>query len=335
VHGEYKEMFLIFVGIIVITFFLPLCGVWILVKLTDLAKAHPKPAKYILIIMFIILMVVGGLKIRDIYYEKSPYYFWNELIRKNPKPFNVSQEEFEAKNRAGYCWRDRKYYSKEELWHKAMKSLTGRMIYENKFYWDNKVVNDNGEFLPTEDECARWKGCRVFKIPMNPDKEKFLKEDSENEYDFWKGIDILIKHNEAQSFIFASDTNFINDEFKLKNFILIHKLSNPSYLSVYDSNNCCTVFNKSEWSLIRKNYILKYIGIDTVVFRKKSKIPIDIDINSWGVGNFYLSVAYSESISVSEFLAKDKSETLKNTRKVYLLNNCGDVLYRPNYWQRS
>ncbi|WP_218965841.1 hypothetical protein, partial [Snodgrassella alvi] len=63
-HGEYKEMFLIFVGIIVITFFLPLCGVWILVKLTDLAKAHPKPAKYILIIMFIILMVAGGLKIR-------------------------------------------------------------------------------------------------------------------------------------------------------------------------------------------------------------------------------------------------------------------------------
>jgi hypothetical protein len=334
VHGEYKEMFLIFVGIIVIAFFLPLCGVWILVKLTDLAKAHPKPAKYILIIMFIILMVAGGLKIQDIYYEKSPYYFWNELIRKNPKPFNVSQEEFEAKNRAGYCWRDRKYYSKEELWHKAMKSLTGRMIYENKFYWDNKVVNDNGEFLPTEDECARWKGCRVFKIPMNPDKEKFLKEDSENEYDFWKGIDILIKHNEAQSFIFASDTNFINDEFKLKNFILIHKLDNPAYLSVYDSNNCCTVLNKSEWSLIRKNYILKYIGIDTVVFMQESKIPIDIDINSLGVGNFYLGVAYSESINVSEFLAKDKSETLKNTRKVYLLNNCGDVLYRPNYWQR-
>jgi hypothetical protein len=220
VHGEYKEMFLIFVGIIVITFFLPLCGVWILVKLTDLAKAHPKPAKYILIIMFIILMVAGGLKIRDIYYKKSPYYFWNELMRKNPKPFNVSQEEFEAKNRAGYCWRDRKYYSMEELWHKAMKSLTGRMIYENKFYWDNKVVNDNGEFLPTEDECARWKGCRVFKILMNPDKEKFLKEDSENEYDFWKGIDILIKHNEAQRFIFASDTNFINDEFKLKTLFL-------------------------------------------------------------------------------------------------------------------
>ena len=328
-------MFLLFVGIITITFVLPLLSVWILVKVISLAKAHPKPAKYTFITMFIILMVAAGLKIRDIYYEKSPYYFWNELMRKNPKPFNVSQEEFEAKNRAGYCWRDKKYYSKEELWHKAMKSLTGRMIYENKFYWDNKVVNDNGEFLPTADDCRRSQGCRVFKIPMNPDKEKFLKDDIENEDDFRRALDILIKHNEAESFIFASDKNYINDDFKLKNYILIHKKDNPNYLSVYDSNSCCNVLNKSEWSLIRKNYILKYIGMETAVFTEKSKIPIDIDINSWGVGNFYLSVTYSKSITVPEFVAKDKSKTFKNTRKVYLLNNCGDVLYRPNYWWRS
>ena len=327
-------MFLIFFGIITIYYGLFL-SVWILVKVISLAKAHPKPAKYTLITMFIILMVAAGLKIRDIYYEKSPYYFWNELMRKNPKPFNVSQEEFEVKNRAGYCWRDKKYYSKEELWHKAMKSLTGRMIYENKFYWDNKVVNDNGEFLPTADDCRRSQGCRVFKIPMNPDKEKFLKDDIENEDDFGRALDILNKRNEAQSFIFASDKNYINDDFKLKNYILIHKKDNPNYLSVYDSNSCCNVLNKSEWSLIRKNYILKYIGMETAVFTEKSKIPVDIDINSWGVGNFYLSVTYSKSITVPEFVAKDKSKTFKNTRKVYLLNNCGDVLYRPNYWWRS
>ena len=145
--------------------------------------------------MFIILMVAGGLKIRDIYYKKSPHYFWNELMRKNPKPFNVSQEEFEAKNRAGYCWRDKKYYSKEELWHKAMKSLTGRMIYENKFYWDNKVTNVDGEFLPTAADCRRSLGCRVFKILMNPDKEKFLKDDIDNGYDFQRALDILNKRN--------------------------------------------------------------------------------------------------------------------------------------------
>ena len=323
-------MFLILVGIIVIIFFLSLFSAWILAKVMDLAKAHPKPAKYTLITMFIILMVVGGLKIREIYYEKSPYYFWNELIKKNPKPKNITQEEFEAKNRAGYCWRDRKYYSKEELWQKAMKSLTGRMIYENKFYWDNKVVNINGDYLPTEEECARWDGCRVFKIPMNPDKEKFLKDNIVNENDFWKGIDILIKHNEAESFIFASDKNYINDDFKLKNYILIHKKGNPAYLSVYDSNSCCTVLNKSEWSLIRENYILEYAGRSVGIFMEESKTPIDV--NSWGVGNFYFGVTHSRLISVSEFIAGDKSKRSKNLRKIFLLNNCGDILYKPYYY---
>jgi hypothetical protein len=321
--------------IIVTIYILLRFSIWIPGKAKDFANANPRKTKYILIILALVFVGAIGLHLQKLYYEKSPYYFWNELIKKNPKPNDITQEEFEAKNRAGYCWRDRKYYSKEELWHKAMKSLTGRMIYENKFYWDNKVVNDNGEFLPTEDECVRQKGCRVFKIPMNPDKEKFLINNIENENDFWKGIDILIKHKEAESFIFASDKNYVDDDFKLKNYILIHKKGNPAYLSVYDSNNCCTVFNKSEWSLIRKNYILKYIGIDTVVFMQESKIPIDIDINSWGVGNFYLSVTYSKSISVPEFVAKDKSKTFKDTRKVYLLNNCGDVLYRPNYWWRK
>ncbi|WP_239423237.1 hypothetical protein [Snodgrassella communis] len=85
-------MFWLFVGIITLTFVLPLLSVWIVVKVTALAKAHPKPAKYTLITMFIILMVACGLKIRDIYYEKSPYYFWNELIKKNPKPNDITQE---------------------------------------------------------------------------------------------------------------------------------------------------------------------------------------------------------------------------------------------------
>ncbi|PIT09658.1 hypothetical protein [Snodgrassella communis] len=318
--------------IIVTIYILLRFSIWIPGKAKDFANANPRKTKYILIILALVFVGAIGIHLQKLYYEKSPYYFWNELIKKNPKPNDITQEEFEAKNRAGYCWRDRKYYSKEELWHKAMKSLTGRMIYENKFYWDNKVIDAGGDPMPTAGDCNRWKGCRVFKIPINPDKEKFLKNNIEKENDFWKGIDILIKHKEAQSFIFASDKNYVDDDFKLKNYILIHKLDDPVYLSVYYSNNCCTIFNKSEWSLIRKNYILKYAGFDAVAFMKESKIPIEININSWGVGNFYLSVTYSESISVPEFVAKDKSETFKDSRRVYLLNNCGDVLYKPYYW---
>ena len=322
-------MFWIFVGIITITFVLPLLCVWILVKVTPLAEAHPRAAKYTLITIFIILMVAGGLKIRDIYYKESPYYFWNELMRKNPKPFNVSQEEFEAKNRAGYCWRDKKYYSKEELWHKAMKSLTGRMIYENKFYWDNKVTNVNGEFLPTADDCRRSQGCRVLKIPINLINQKFSKDNIETKNSFWEKINGLINNTKVQSYKFASDETYINDDFKLKNYILIHKLDNQNYFSIYASNICCTVLNKSEWSLIKNKYKLKNAKNDMGTFVGESRIPIDIDINSWGVGNFYLGVTKSYYFDIVNFKEGNKSVLPED---IFILNNCGDVLYKPFYY---
>ncbi|WP_239350475.1 hypothetical protein [Snodgrassella communis] len=296
------------------------------------AIANPSKAIVILLIILLVVIVAEVIKLRKFYEENSPYYFWNELVKKNPKPSNVTQQEFEAKNRAGYCWRDRKYYSKDELWHKAMKSLTGRMIYENKFYWDDKIVNANNQTLSTEEDCVRWNGCRVFKIPINPDKEKFLKDNIENENDFWKGIDVLIKHNEAQSFIFASDKNYIDDDFKLKNYILIHKNDDSVYFSVYDSS-CCTVLNKSEWSLIKNNYISENVGYNAQAFIQESRIPKDININSWGIGNFYLSVVHSY-LSVNEFVARDKHKIPEGIREVFLLNNCGDILYKPYYVHR-
>ncbi|WP_239350487.1 hypothetical protein [Snodgrassella communis] len=317
--------------IIVTIYILIRFSIWIPGKAKDFANANPRKTKYILIILALVFVGVIGLQLQKLYYEKSPYYFWNELMRKNPKPFNVSQEEFEAKNRAGYCWRDRKYYSKEELWHKAMKSLTGRMIYENKFYWDDKIVNANNQTLSTEEDCERWNGCRVFKIPKNAYKELFLEDDIKNRSDFWRGINKLIEHNEAQSFIFASDKNYNNDDFKSKNFILIHKLDSPDYFRFYDGDSCCSILNKSEWSLIRKSYTLKYTGMDAAAFMQESRIPIDININSWGVGNFYLSVTYSR-LNITEFVAGVKNKRPKNPRKIFLLNNCGDILYKPYYF---
>ncbi|WP_143557486.1 hypothetical protein [Snodgrassella alvi] len=320
-HGEYKEMFLIFVGIIVITFFLPLCGVWILVKLTDLAKAHPKPAKYILIIMFIILMVAGGLKIRDIYYKKSPYYFWNELIKKNPKPNDITQEEFEAKNRAGYCWRDKKYYSKEELWHKAMKSLTGRMIYKNKLYWDNEVIDAGGDPRPTAADCNRSGGCRVWQVPMKLTNQKLQDYIGVGD-DYMQKVNELKNTENVQSYVYARDKNYVNDDFKLKDFILVHQLENRDYIELYGSD-CCRVFNKSEWSLIRQkdNYIP--VSSNLATFVEESKIPANINISSWGVGNFYLGV--------TSILAGLKYKSPEYPSEIFYLNNCGDVLYKPYY----
>jgi hypothetical protein len=329
VHGEYKVMFWLFVGIITLTFVLPLLSAWIVAKVMDLAKAHPKPAKYTLITMFIILMVAGGLKIRDIYYEKSPYYFWNELMRKNPKPFNVSQQEFEAKNRAGYCWRDKKYYSKEELWHKAMKSLTGRMLYENKLYWDNEVIDAGGNPRPTAADCIRYRGCRVLKIPMSLINQEISKDNIETKNSFWKKIDRLINNKKVQSYKFASDENYINDDFELNNFVLIHQLDDriPTNTTLY-SSNCCSVLSKAELSLIKNKYKLKYAESDMGTFLEESRIPIDIDINSWGVGNFYLGVTSSYYFDIVNFEERDESGLPED---IFILNNCGDILYKPYY----
>lgn len=317
--------------IIAIIYILIRFSIWIPSKVKKFAIANPSKAIVILLIILLVVIVAEVIKLRKFYEENSPYHFWNELVKKNPKPSNVTQQEFEAKNRAGYCWRDRKYYSKEELWHKAMKSLTGRMIYENKFYWDNKVIDAGGDPMPTAGDCNRWKGCRVFKIPKNAYKELFLEDDIKNRSDFWRGINKLIEHNEAQSFIFASDKNYNNDDFKSKNFILIHKLDSPDYFRFYDGDSCCSILNKSEWSLIRKSYTLKYTGMDAAAFMQESRIPIDININSWGVGNFYLSVTYSR-LNITEFVVGVKNKRPKNPRKIFLLNNCGDILYKPYYF---
>ncbi|ORF02842.1 hypothetical protein BGI05_00440 [Snodgrassella alvi] len=72
----------------------------------------------------------------------------------------------------------------------------------------------------------------------------------------------------------------ILDDFKLKNYILIHKLNNQTYFSVYDSNSCCTVLNKSEWSLIKNKYKLIEAKNDMGTFAGESRLPIGIDINS-------------------------------------------------------
>ena len=319
-------MFLIFFGIITIYYGLFL-SVWILVKVISLAKAHPKPAKYTLITMFIILMVAAGLKIRDIYYEKSPYYFWNELMRKNPKPFNVSQEEFEAKNRIGYCWRDKKYYSKEELWHKAMKSLIGKIIYENKLYWENQIKNMDGKFLPTYDQCTSSNNCRVWQVPVDLTNQKL------NNYigvqnNYLDNINELIKLPEVQTFIYDSDKNYINYNFGLEKFILIHRRTSQDSIELYGSD-CCTVFNKSEWQLMkkRKNYVLEYKESISDTFVEESRIPPDEDVNSLGVGNYYFGI--------DSFLPKNKTNyyPIDYPYEVFYLNNCGDILYKPYFYK--
>ncbi|WMY91382.1 hypothetical protein [Snodgrassella communis] len=287
------------------------------------AIANPSKAIVILLIILLVAIVAEVIKLRKFYEENSPYYFWNELVKKNPKPSNVTQQEFEAKNRAGYCWRDRKYYSKEELWHNAMKSLTGRMIYENKLYWDDKVVGagPDGETLLSSGRCASWKGCRVWRVPVKL-TNKELKDYIGVNDDYLEKVNGLINAKKVQSYVFSSDENYINDDFKSKDFILIHQKDDQDYITLYGSN-CCYILNKPEWFLIREKYTLDDTERVLGTFVEEAKIPTNTSIMSWGIGNFYLSV--------TRFVAGNTGKLPKYPEKIFYLNNCGDILYKPYY----
>ncbi len=91
--------------------------------------------------------------------EKEKYRYWDEVVEKNPKPENVSEEEFIAKNKAGYCWRDKKYYSAEELKHKAMVSLTERMLTVVDLFKQDKAMNT----VQLEVHAETAANCKRFK----------------------------------------------------------------------------------------------------------------------------------------------------------------------------
>lgn len=314
-------------GTIIIVLPLLYCLVNMIDKVLIIAKNNQKKTKYIVIVLSMILIIAGGFKIKKLYYERPPYHFWYELLKKNSKPFYISQNEFEEKNREGYCWRDRKYYTKKELWHKAMKSLIGKIIYENKLYWENRTKNMDGKFLPTYGQCTSSNNCRVWQVPIDLTNQKL------NNYigvqnNYLDNINKLIKLPEVQTFIYDSDKNYINYNFGLEKFILIHRRTSQDSIGLYGSD-CCTVFNKSEWQLMkkRKKYILEYKESISDTFVEESRIPPDEDINSLGVGNYYFGI--------DSFLPKNKTNyySIDYPYEVFYLNNCGDILYKPYFYK--
>lgn len=315
------------IGTLIIILPLLYCLVNMIDKVLIIAKNNQKKTKYIVIVLSMILIIAGGFKIKKLYYERPPYHFWYELLKKNSKPFYISQNEFEEKNREGYCWRDRKYYTKKELWHKAMKSLIGKIIYENKLYWENRTKNMDGKFLPTYGQCTSSNNCRVWQVPIDLTNQKL------NNYigvqnNYLDNINKLIELPEVQTFTYESDKNYINYNFGLEKFILIHRRTSEDSIELYGSD-CCTVFNKSEWHLMkkRKNYVLasKKSILDTFV--EESKIPPDEDVNSLGVGNYYFGI--------DSFLPKNKTNyyPIDYPYEVFYLNNCGDILYKPYFYK--
>ena len=303
------------------------------IQWTKFCRAHPllfKDLKRVLLLSFVLFLC---LQIRDGYYVKSNNFFWHMVVKKNHKPFDMALTEFETKNREGYCWRDRRYYSKEELWFKAMKSFVTRMLYENQFFMQYEPLDAGDDPLPAGEYCRRENGCVVTIFSKNLDEQKLIRNRLVNKNNLELHKKPFIDNDVVRIFKSATDKNFINEDFKFDNYTIYHK-SIFSRSSVFDSENCCYILNKSEWFLLKNKYTLKEYEKFNEAFGQETVIPDNIDINSWGIGNFYFAVTASRPRDDHSF-TDHENNLPKSPERVYLMNNCGDILYMPYYSPKS
>ena len=286
-------------------------------KLIDLIISRPKLSISVLLISFLVTLYISASKLREIYFENHQNGFWYQVLRKNSQPINITFDEYATKNRIGYCWRDKKFYSKDDLKQKALKSLAGRMIFENQFYWNNKAIVGQGDPRGARYHCKKNNACKVIIYPVDLKNQKpFSLTDESIKISSRKNLFNLADKNSLREYIFTSDIDFINDEFDSKKFFLISKNVYGYYGSLYSSEQAI-LLNKTEWLILRR----KYNEINSLGIELESKYegkynyslpPQSIDLDSWGVGNYYLEV----------------------NNEVYILNNCGDILYSPYYYKK-
>lgn len=297
--------------------------------LIDLIISRPKLSISVLLISFLVTLYISASKLREIYFENHQNGFWYQVLRKNSQPINITFDEYAAKNRIGYCWRDKKFYSEDELKQKALKSLVGRMMFINKFYWDDKTVNMDDDVQDTYYNCKNKKGCRVFKVPMVLYTQELLDLINEEAKDsYWDQLIRSVDEQFVREYIFATDKNYNKDEFTSEKFILLNKTLYYKFNIAYYSPHT-KILSKSQWSLIKKRYS-EYTKFNINYKGEKNypPFPVNIDLNSWGIGNYYLGVTNLIYGSKS-FLFQPIEKLYAN--EVYILNNCGDVLYLPYY----
>ena len=306
-------------------------------NIVRVSKANPRKSTGIYLILVLGYLYINRADLWDRLFETNPYRFWYQVIRKNPQPSDVSFQEYAARNKVGYCWRDKRFYSKNELKQKALKSLAEWMIFENQLYWNNKAIYGQGGDIDTEYFCIKNKACKVIKFSVDLTQE----ESSNMLYEgiingSWEELINLADKNSLRQYVSTSDKAFINDEFDTKNFFLISKNVYESYDPVFSSEQAI-ILNKDEWLALRKKYTeinSSSIDLESEYEGKYNySLPSQsIDLNSWGVGNYYLGVSDISYGSKSVlFLPIEKLYP----DKFYILNNCGDILYLPHYYKKE
>ncbi|WP_107688780.1 hypothetical protein [Neisseria wadsworthii] len=275
-----------------------------------------KRRRYVLqaLIFLLLCMVTAAVGIY-LYETRVPslYQHWEALVAKDPKPLFVSEEEYRAKNKAGYCWKDRKFYTREELQQKAMVSFAKYLMNIADAYRNERVktinVNDERETLLTHGFCLSDDlNCRVWFLPVDYSNARWDKE-------FHSGIHpsdpSLLAVYQAKALNSAEDMVQYMKQNGNQGFSLVGRDFGQA---VYGSD-CCKVITAEK---IQSTPNKKLHQNGSHIFPYKSRIDTYIDIREQGIGNFYFQTR--ELSTGLDKIAYQKNYRPKETYKSRLLN---------------
>lgn len=277
--------------------------------------------------------------------EEERYRYWNELVAKNPKPANVSKEEFIAKNKEGYCWRDKKYYSVEELKHNAMVSLTERMLTVVDLFKQGKAMNTMQleVIAETATNCKRYKNsCGVWASSEDYNGDELRNFLIKNIAEVTSGIktnldEALLDKLKFKEIKSSSELNdYLNQEGD-SNFVLF---KNDYDSDVFLGSDCCSILTREQFNAV--DLWFKSLMMQDVLSLSHS-VPLGFEItdyvigDDYSVGNYYLLTKYFDYSLIPEYVYNNNKQEkytnieFEDVREIYFLNNCGDVLFIPYY----
>ncbi|STR02497.1 Uncharacterised protein [Kingella potus] len=281
-------------------------------------------------------LCLGGILMRPS--ETDVYEYWDDLLAKDAKPWFVSEQEYKAKNRAGFCWRDKKFYTPAELKNKAVASFGEKWISEMKAFSSRNPPNEiNGGEVLSVRHCRNSEfSCRVWFFPGKRTNQEWLEwfEDLEK----IATLDNMYTLN--RKYLFSQDTKQVRSKKELEEYI---EKSGKNGFSLMQKTNygqqyilgsdCCSVLSRNEANVKLKNRNTIFDGdLHYFHFYHQASIPENIDLQDYGVGNFYFN-AYGIYALIEENWTTGKlveAENWQNDR-IYFMNNCGDVLWHPHY----
>ena len=265
--------------------------------------------------------------------EKEKYHYWNELVAKNPKPENVSEEEFIAKNKSGFCWRDKKYYSEKELKDKVMVHFSETFFHYIKLAKEEKLVRDGGDIVQESAYYCKKSdtGCRLWFVPTtktNQDFKNILLNDHRDAPYYMEYLRGLYAREIPTSDTLADYINLYDS------YAIFHNGFEDQRIIL--GADCCSVLKEKDIRKIPKGIIY---GAEN--YSDESEIPPSIqDVTEYGIGVYYLSVnGFYYNIAQKDYYAEREQDRYQarfhDIRDFYFLSNCGELLFKPYYAQSA